>query len=74
MSQAQRRRAVTRRYPEQPGRIADEAFDMWPRFAWRCPVCGWPIDSASAPVHPCCEIPAAGGPASTPNLAPKGIR
>jgi len=69
VSTAQRRRAVTRRYPEQPGRVADEAFDMWPRFTQKCPVCKWPIDSASAPVHPTCEA-SAGKPASTP----KGIR
>jgi len=70
VSRAQRRRAVTRRYTEPPGRVADADFDMWPRLTVKCPVCKWPIDSASAPVHPCCETSAAGGPASTP----KGIR
>lgn len=43
------------RATRKPRRIADQDFHLWPRLAWRCEVCGNPIDKVTYPVHPTCE-------------------
>lgn len=37
-------------------RVADQDLHLWPDLAFKCDVCGKPIDKVTYPVHPVCEV------------------